>query len=95
MNTPVSSAETLISALHALAVDIQSEDGVANAAIAEAAERLETYHAALLEIRDSKYCSYENAQSSSYGNGVVDGHRYCAIIARRAIDPNDERLKDV
>jgi hypothetical protein len=31
----------LISALRTLAVDIQSEDGVANAAIAEAADRLE------------------------------------------------------
>lgn len=31
----------LISALRTLAADIQSEDGVANAAIAEAADRLE------------------------------------------------------
>lgn len=36
-----SSTTTLISALRILARDIQSEDGVANAAIAEAADRLE------------------------------------------------------
>ena len=32
---------TIISALRVLAVDIQSEDGVANSAIAEAADRME------------------------------------------------------
>ena len=37
MNTPT---ETLVSAMRALANDIQSEDGVANAAIHEAAQRL-------------------------------------------------------
>jgi hypothetical protein len=36
-----SSTTTLISALRILARDIKSEDGVANAAIAEAADRLE------------------------------------------------------
>ena len=38
MNTPT---ETLVFAMRALANDIQSEDGVANAAIHEAAQRLE------------------------------------------------------
>ena len=33
--------KTLVSALRLLAQDIQSDDGVANAAIAEAADRLE------------------------------------------------------
>lgn len=41
MTTPTS---TLIKALRILARDIQSDDGVANAAIAEAAERLEEQH---------------------------------------------------
>ena len=40
-NIPQSSTETLISALRILARDIQSGDGAANAAIAEAADRLE------------------------------------------------------
>ena len=41
MNTPRSSTATLIAALNIIARDIQSDDGVANAAIAEAAQRLE------------------------------------------------------
>lgn len=36
-----SSTAILIKALHALAGDIQSEDGVANAVVAEAAQRIE------------------------------------------------------
>lgn len=38
-----SSTPTLIAAMRILARDIQSGDGVANAAIAEAADRLEEY----------------------------------------------------
>lgn len=38
-----SGTRTLIDAMRVLAADIQSEDGVANAAIAEAADRLEEY----------------------------------------------------
>ncbi len=37
----ITTTETLVAAMRALANDIQSEDGVANAAIAEAAQRLE------------------------------------------------------
>jgi hypothetical protein len=40
-----SSTETLIEAMRILARDIESGDGVANAAIAEAAERLQELHA--------------------------------------------------
>lgn len=61
------------------------DDGVANAAIAEAADRLERLQAALIEIRDSRFCSYENSGSGQYGIGVADGHRYCANVARTAI----------
>lgn len=38
------STETLVRALRVLAQDIHSDDGVANAAIAEAADRLEDQH---------------------------------------------------
>lgn len=41
MKTPKSSDAVLIKALQILARDIQSEDGVANAAIAEGAQRIE------------------------------------------------------
>lgn len=40
MTPPRSSTATLIMAMHQLARDIQSDDGVANAAISEAAARL-------------------------------------------------------
>lgn len=43
------STETLIQALRILAQDIYSGDGVANAAIAEAADRLEEQH---IQIRN-------------------------------------------
>jgi hypothetical protein len=38
------STETLVNAMRLLAAEIQSEDGVANAAIYEAADRLEEQH---------------------------------------------------
>jgi hypothetical protein len=41
MTTPRSSTESLIAALRVLARDIQSDDGIANAAITEAADRLD------------------------------------------------------
>lgn len=41
MNAPRTSTPTLIAAMRALARDIESPDGVANAAILEAAERLD------------------------------------------------------
>lgn len=45
-----STTETLIAAMRILARDIQSGDGVANAAISEAAGRLEEQQAALSEL---------------------------------------------
>lgn len=49
--------ETIIGALRVLTQDIQSEDGVANAAIAEAADRMEELCAELLfqKRRAEKY----------------------------------------
>lgn len=50
MEVTRSSTETLIEALRILARDIESQDGVANAAIAEAAERLDEFRRELLGI---------------------------------------------
>jgi len=47
-----SSTQTLISAMRSLAQDIQSEDGVANLAIAEAADRLEELEEQLQKAQD-------------------------------------------
>ena len=46
MDAPRSSTRTLIDVMRILAAEIQSDDGVANAAMAEAADRLEEYLAA-------------------------------------------------
>mgnify|MGYP006893626885 CR=1 FL=1 len=47
-----SSTETLIAAMHILARDIQSKDGVANAAIFEAAQRLEELYKENIELKE-------------------------------------------
>ena len=49
--TRKSSTETLIAAMRILARDIQSGDGVANAAIAEAADRLEEQEDLISDVR--------------------------------------------
>jgi hypothetical protein len=45
------STEMLVAAMRALANDIQSEDGVANAAIAEAAQRLEEQQELIVRLQ--------------------------------------------
>ncbi len=44
------STETLIAAMHILATEIQSDDGVANSAIAEAVERLAEQHMRIAQL---------------------------------------------
>jgi uncharacterized protein (UPF0212 family) len=46
------STETLIKAMYMLVKDIQSEDGVANAAIFEAAQRLEELYYENIELKE-------------------------------------------
>lgn len=52
-------------------------------------EAAETMRAALLEIRNHWANQYDHPRNEmyagSYGIGVTDGHRACAIIARRAL----------
>ena len=47
-------------------------------------DRLDKAEAALIAIRDSKYCEYTDYDM--YGIGVTDGHRHCARVARDALD---------
>ena len=54
--------------------------------LAEAQADAERYLAALIDIRDSKYCQYHNTSDDSYGLGVADGHRHCSKTAGAAID---------
>lgn len=50
----------------------------------------DAYRAGLEEIAKSKYCSYAENGPALYGIGVTDGHRYCATLARRAIEKAGE-----
>ena len=47
------STETLIAAMHILATEIQSEDGAANAAVAEAGERLAEQHMRIRRLEEA------------------------------------------
>lgn len=59
-----SSTETLIAAMRILARDIQSGDGVANAAIAEAADRLEEQQARIAETGKRLQALAESVQGT-------------------------------
>ncbi len=52
MRTPI---EILVKAMHILANDIQSDDGVANAAIYEAAQRLEEQNQRIKRMEEALY----------------------------------------
>lgn len=56
-----SDTHTLIESMRIPACDIESGDGVANAAIAEAADRLQAYHTALDVIAHAS--EYEDCQA--------------------------------
>ena len=47
------STETLIASMHILATEIQSDDGAANAAVAEAGERLAEQHLRIKQWHDA------------------------------------------
>ena len=59
-----SSTETLIKAMYTLVKDIQSEDGVANAAIFEAAQRLEELHYKNIQLKE--YLDIDVPQDMGY-----------------------------
>ncbi len=60
--------KTLIEALRILARDIQSDDGIANAAIAEAADRIEELNAKIKQIHKSFGCELRDP------NGTIWEH---------------------
>ena len=66
--------ETLVKALRILAVEIQSGDGIAKAAIAEAADRLDELAAIALELLKSTRCE----------QSLPDGCPRCALSVRLA-----------
>jgi hypothetical protein len=82
-----SSDQTLIAAMRVLAAEIQSGDGVANAAIQEAAERLQAMHDAITTIRDAVL--HERHQLAEAGLDSDQVNAVCGII-----DDNDPRVMD-
>lgn len=89
--------ETLIKALHILANDIESEDGVTNAAIAEGAQRLEELHemnrkllGALNDITEplaymKRNADEEGLRLSGMAYSISQDPEYLKEIARKAI----------
>lgn len=76
------SDETLVAAMRVLARDIQCEDGVANAAISEAADRIESL---VVEVKAmNEY--YDNAMRDDCGIGGAEKHCTCVPLLKREID---------
>ena len=78
-----SSTETLIAALRVLARDIQSEDGVANAAIAEGAERMHELSAMTRRLVD--IMERDDAEQFMDADPVTSEEWFGAIEAAKAI----------
>lgn len=71
-----SSTATLIGALHILAEEIQGDGGIANAAIAEAAQRMEDMHDLLRQALVHVITSAEAEQ-------IVDGYSATDALVKR------------
>lgn len=68
--------KTLISALRILATDIQSDDGVANACIEEAANRIEEMVKDMVEALDLAVCDDSKWVDSDYDRLAVLSKKY-------------------
>lgn len=68
-------SKTLVSALRILSKEVVSGDGVANAVIAEGADRIEEFMQAIEDIRDTVL--YERGQLTDAG---MDNHQVNAVL---------------
>ncbi len=59
---------------------------VSRQALDEVLDKIERLEGVLREIRDSKFCNYDNTEGGQYGIGVTDGHRFCANIAKEVLN---------
>jgi len=80
------STETLAAALHILANDIQSVDGVANAAILEAALRLEEQGARIKRLEEAGKNLRECAGWLVYPMSWSTSYAVCAEVAIKVWD---------
>ena len=88
------STETLVSAMRALANDIQSEDGVANAAIHEAAQRLEEQQDRIKRLEEALEGTVRWIVdlANSGDAGFWNPEEQSAIIAARAALKKEAKL---
>lgn len=68
-----SSTETLIESLKILSNDIQSEDGVANAAIAESALRMEEMKNKIIHVLQNGTVEYQISENAYWSNAYLKG----------------------
>ena len=87
--------ETLVSALRILSVEIQSGDGVANAVVAEAADRL-TLMANLVarHIEETKKDTQEMQTACETMNGATETIQRLKIHIKRLEEAGDALLRD-
>jgi len=52
--------------------------------------KIDIYRHALETIANNEFQRYDRNSPDSYGKGVADGHRYCAVIAKQALHPIEE-----
>jgi len=72
--------QTLIAAMRLLAKDIETDDGVANAAIAEAADRLDEMRKALCII--ATWTKYDSGSSQSRQQAMSSIEALCEEVLR-------------
>ena len=89
MNTPT---ETLVSAMRALANDIQSEDGVANAAIHEAAQRLEEQQDRIKRLEEALTSIGEYWNRHTNERAMEDACWHAVNTAADALEAKEAKL---
>ena len=78
-----SSTETIIAAMRILAADIQSPDGVANLAIAEAADRLESQAKRIETLQNGLEAIVKHQKLIGAG---ITGYSTTMLLAERALN---------
>ena len=87
----ITTTETLVAAMRALANDIQSEDGVANAAIAEAAQRLEEQQDRIKRLEESLESIREYWNRDNNNRALIDACWYAIDTASEALEAKEAK----
>lgn len=90
MKTPRTETAVLVAALRILERDIQSGDGVANAAIAEAADRLAELEREVAALRDA----IEESEEFARKNGETCGSKIRELLRENSALREDSKIVD-